>query len=247
MHWGIMMPENFYTGVDYTAVFQVNSVADPQADSDEEEEEEAEAEEEEEAVIGDYYTTFTFTLRCSDCGVAPAAGWSDLSDMESDPDISEQEETLVIRPALEEEEEEEDAPDFVCANGSDSECEFVDAQFGASYFVSVLDIGLSTIGACQLSGDAITDEDISVVGVIDPYIANGVMNCGALFEIDSDASSDTELELILTANGVAHEFWVTVEAESDSTEETEEQQNTLNTVLLLMLSAATAAIAFFSF
>ena len=66
MHWGLKMPEDFWSGVDYTATFEVNHVEAP----DDYVEEEGEAD--------SYTTTFDFTLTCSDCTTAPTAGFVDF-------------------------------------------------------------------------------------------------------------------------------------------------------------------------
>ena len=79
MHWALMMPANFWSGIDvegyYTATFEVNHVEAP----DEYVEEEGEAD--------SYTTTFEFTLTCSDCAAAPTTilgGWADFETAEEE-------------------------------------------------------------------------------------------------------------------------------------------------------------------
>ena len=77
MHWVLMMPENFWSGIDYSATFEVNHVEAP----DDYVEVEGEAD--------SYTTTFEFTLTCSDCTAAPTAilynaGWADFETAEEE-------------------------------------------------------------------------------------------------------------------------------------------------------------------
>lgn len=123
------------------------------------------------------------------------------------------------------------------ATGDCTNCEFADVEPGSTYFIEIADIGLSTIGACGLSGTAITDEDISVVGVVDPYIASGNFACGALFEISSDAEYEAELEMTFSVNSIEYPFTVTVQEEPEPTaEEEEESAGGPNLLLLLPLA-----------
>lgn len=128
-------------------------------------------------------------------------------------------------------------------DGACTNCEFDDAEPGGFYFIEAQDIGLATIGGCELSGTAVDSGLIAAIGMVDPYIESGAMNCGALFEIDSEAEFEAVLEMTMTANDVDYDFTVTIR-EQNSDDETS-SGFPLTTILLVVGVAGAGAITFF--
>lgn len=84
-------------------------------------------------------TTFTFTFTCGDCEEISDSdmGWADVGSMESDSEYESPAESVSIT---------------VDNDGDCVNCEFDEVEREGFYYIEATNIGLSTIGACEVNG-----------------------------------------------------------------------------------------------
>ena len=113
-----------------------------------------------------------FKFTCSDCDVAPSDhGWFDEDEMKNDNKYNAEK---VITQKL-------------SVNGESGVAIFTDVEFESQIYVYVSEIGLLTIGDCEVTGVPLEKEILTVV-MVEPHLKEIAlegyrMTCGALITV----------------------------------------------------------------
>ena len=148
--------------------------------------------------------------------------------------------------------------DSVIEENVSVDCEITNLQLRDYAFIEVANIGSAGFGACSVTGAAIDDGHIELVGLLEPYINSeedpvtedytAYYNCGALFRVSGTATYGQSFVLDFDANGTEVELTIKTAYERDtSSSESEDviadEETEVNSVMRTLLSMAGIAAA----